>query len=194
MHAEERKRKTSNAEVSASMFNKLLLIEQEKETDKSKYEEQIQQLQRQLDDITAAAPRRASEIHTTMFNSLLEAEADHVSDKSKWEQQEQELKKENKRLSDELQQLKKLLQDKEKKQEESMIKMKDEMWNQLVDTNGDSNQALSKLDQENRLYKQEISLLKEHIRYLETSKMVMVEECSRQMNLLRSGVRALNLK
>jgi len=114
MHEEERKRKNSNAEVSSTMFQKLLLLEQEKEEMKKSYEQQIKQLQQQLEEHTAEEPRRASQAHTSMFKSLLDAEADHQRDKEDWKRKEEELREEIKDLNEDLQRAKTVADTQEK--------------------------------------------------------------------------------
>ncbi|ETO23387.1 hypothetical protein RFI_13795 [Reticulomyxa filosa] len=184
MHAEERKRKTSNAEVSASMFNKLLLIEQEKEAQKMDYEQKIRQLEQQLDEIRVGAPRRASEVHSSMFKSLLEAEADYTDAKHQWDQKQTEFKTEIQQLKQELNKLK-------KPQDQTPDVLNSPSTSQGKEFN---QETFHKLEHENKNYQNEITKLHQHIRHLEASKLSMIEECNRQLNFLRTGVRLLNQK
>ncbi|ETO28943.1 hypothetical protein RFI_08182, partial [Reticulomyxa filosa] len=106
IYMEEQKRKNSNAQVSATMFQKILLLEQDKELEKKRYEEQIEQLRQQLNEITVSAPRRASELHRSMFQSLLDAEADYNTAKFEWRHKESLLDNQQTQLKGELEQLK----------------------------------------------------------------------------------------
>ncbi|ETO12653.1 hypothetical protein RFI_24724 [Reticulomyxa filosa] len=147
MHAEEHKRKASNAELSSSMFQKVLFVEQEKELEKIKYELQIQDLQKQLEELKTGGPRRASEIHKSMFTSLLEAEEEYNTAKKDWEQQE--------------------------------LKFKNDIQLLMNDKNA---------------CQHEIALLKKYAHDLEISKLEMVDQCNRQLNFLRDGIRVLGHK
>jgi len=52
------------------------------------------------------------------------------------------------------------------------------MWQQLVEVNEER--------------KKQLTTLQERIDYLETSKLATIEECNRQLNVLRAGVRVMN--
>jgi len=41
-------------------------------------------------------------------------------------------------------------------------------------------------------FKDEISTLRKRVTYLENSKLAMIEECNRQLNVLRTGVRLMH--
>ncbi|ETO30358.1 hypothetical protein RFI_06764 [Reticulomyxa filosa] len=192
LHAEERKRKSSNAEVSASMFNKLLLIEQEKEYDKTNYEQKIKELEQQLEELTIGAPRRASEVHSSMFKSLLEAEADYNNAKLEWNTKEQQLKNEIQSLNEQLGKSKQKAELSDKQRRESISQLQDDMWKHLVESDEDNKKEKKKMLVEIKTVKDENSQLKRKISYLENSKLAMIEECNRQMNLLRIGVRVMN--
>ncbi|ETO24577.1 viral A-type inclusion protein, partial [Reticulomyxa filosa] len=141
MHAEEKKRKSSNAEVSATMFNKLLLVEQEKDGEKQKYEEQIQKYEEQIQKLQQQLQQLQK--NKTMETPQLNSQQEH--------------QKQVNQLLDQLNQLK-----------------------TVADIH--------------RQCQPHITALNERIAHLETSKLVMIEECNRQMNLLRTGLRVMNKK
>jgi len=65
-----------------------------------------------------------------------------------------------------------------KKRRESISQLQDAMWQQLVEVNEER--------------KKQLTTLQERIDYLETSKLATIEECNRQLNVLRAGVRVMN--
>jgi len=56
------------------------------------------------------------------------------------------------------------------------------------------NQELKKLQGENKDYKEQLLTLKEQLNSLEASKLILIDECNRQLNILRTGVRMMNQK
>ncbi|ETO23249.1 copper amine oxidase domain protein, partial [Reticulomyxa filosa] len=192
LHTEERKRKNSNAEVSATMFQKVLKVEQEKEDQKQVYEAKIKDLEQQLDEIRTGAPRRASEVHSVMFKSLLEAEEDFNHAKEEWTNKENELKNEIKALSEELTKSKQQIHKSDKQRKESISQLQDDMWKHLVEVDEDNKKERKQLQAEVKGYRDEVMVLRKRVSHLENSKLALIEECNRQMNLLRLGIRAMN--
>jgi len=188
LHAEERKRKHSNAEVSASMFNKLLMIEQEKDVEKKKYEVQVKELQKQLDEMIVTQPRRASEVHHSMFNSLLDAEGDFNNAKKEWERKERELRNEIRMLQEELAKMKEKVDKTDRIRRESITQLQDDMWKHLVEADEENKKERKKLQGDAKNFKDEVVMLRKRVSYLENSKLAMIEECNRQLNILRTGV------
>jgi len=192
LHAEERKRKHSNAEVSATMFNKMLLIEQEKDAEKNYYENRIKELEQQLEETAAREPRRASEVHSSMFKSLLEAEGDYNQAKTEWENKEKEYKNEVQKVQEELDKMKQKADHTDRQRRESITRLQDDMWKHLVEADEENRRERKKLLADLKTCRDEVATLRRRMTYLENSKLAMIEECNRQMNLLRAGVRVMN--
>jgi len=192
LHAEERKRKNSNAEVSATMFNKLLLLEKEKENEKQMYETKIQELQQEVEESTSQQPRRATEIHGSMFNSLLEAEGEYNHAKAEWDRKESEYKREVSQLKEEIGKSRQKVETTDKHRRESITQLQDDMWKHLVEADEENKKERKQLQVDIKNFKDEISTLRKRVTYLENSKLAMIEECNRQLNVLRTGVRLMH--
>jgi len=75
------------------------------------------------------------------------------------------------------------------------------MWKHLVGADEENKKEFKKLQSDNKSLKEELVGLKKTITYLEKtvsdlerSKLVLLEECNRQINLLRTGVSIMNRK
>jgi len=144
--------------------------------------------------LKATGPRRASEVHTSMFKSLLEAEQDYRSEKKEWELQEQDYKEQIKTLTEDVDKMRAEAEHHKHERRKSVSQLQDDMWKHLVEADELNKQQLKKLHGENKYYKDELLALKKHLSYLEASKLVLIDECNRQMNILRTGVRMMNQK
>jgi len=123
---------------------------------------------------------------------LLEAEEDYNNAKKEWEKKDEDLRNELKEANDELLKFKQKAEKSEKNRRDSVSQLQDDMWKHLVETDEDNKKERKKLQGDLKTSKDEINALKARITYLEASKLQMIEECSRQMNLLRTGVRIMN--
>jgi len=66
---------------------------------KKKYEIQVKELQKEMDELSISQPRRASEVHQSMLTSLLDAEGDFTNAKKEWDRKDHEQKNENKKIT-----------------------------------------------------------------------------------------------
>jgi len=93
-----------------------------------------------------------------------------------------------KRLQEELGKMKEKADKTDRIRRESITQLQDDMWKHLVEADEENKKERKKLQGDVKNYKDEVTSLRKRITYLENSKLAMIEECNRQLNLLRTGV------